>query len=217
MSQDQAVILQAQTPLRIAVIGATGNIGQRIVQEALARGHSVTGIARHPESLASRERLTLIAGNASRPETISPLLSGHDAVVSSIHFTDSDITLLVEAVRASGAKRYLVVGGAGSLEVGPGQRVIDQPDFPALYKSEASKGVEALEYLRSVDDLDWTFLSPSAVIEPGLRTGVMRLGQDQLLVGADGTSRISMEDYAVAMLDEIETPQYVQQRFTVGY
>jgi putative NADH-flavin reductase len=119
-------------------------------------------------------------------------------------------------VRASGVKRYLVVGGAASLFVAPGQRLLDQPDFPDAYKPEASAGAAFLEALRGADDLEWTYLSPSAVFVPGERTGKFRLGTDELLVSDHG-STISFEDYAVALVDEIERPAHVRRRFTVGY
>ena len=203
--------------MKIAVIGATGNVGRRIVDEALHRNHDVTGIARDPYKLAPRNGLTLLQGDANDPSGLGRLLIGHDVVISSIMFLDSDILLLTEAVRASGVKRYLVVGGAGSLEVAPGKLNLDQPDFPAFVKAEAAKGKEYLDYLRGVKDFDWTFLSPSALFKAGERTGVFRLGRDELLVGVDGTSWISYEDYSLALLDEVENPKHIQQRFTVGY
>jgi putative NADH-flavin reductase len=123
---------------------------------------------------------------------------------------------LIEAVRASGVKRYLVVGGAGSLEVAPGLKLIDAPDFPTEYKAEAAAGGVFLDLLRGEVDLDWTFLSPSALFVPGERTGKFRLGQDQLLANEQGSS-ISFEDYAVALVDELEKPTHSRQRFTVGY
>ena len=143
-------------------------------------------------------------------------MRGHDAVVSAVNFTSSEPHTLIEAVRASGVKRYLVVGGAGSLEVAPGQRVIDLPDFPEAYKAEASRGAAFLEQLKQETELEWTFLSPSAEFVPGERTGQFRLGKDALLSNEHG-SRISFEDYAVALVDEIERPARVRQRFTVGY
>jgi putative NADH-flavin reductase len=145
------------------------------------------------------------------------LLRGHDAVISSVHFTASDPALLIEAVRESGVKRYFIVGGAGSLEVAPGVKLIETPEFPAAYKAEAAKGGEFLELLRnSAGDLDWTFLSPSAVFVAGERTGKFRLGKDQLLTNAKGSS-ISFEDYAIAAVDELEKPAHIRERFTVGY
>jgi len=137
-------------------------------------------------------------------------------VISSVHFSASDPKLLIEAVRDSGVKRYFVVGGAGSLEVAPGMKLIDTPQFPAAYKAEAAKGADFLELLRRVKDLDWTFLSPSAMFVPGERTGKFRLGKDQLLTNDKGSS-ISFEDYAVAAVDELEIPAHIRERFTVGY
>ena len=204
--------------MKIAIIGATGNVGRRIVDEALRRNHDVTGIARDPSKLIPQNRLTLVQGDANGdPSELGQLLVGHDVVVSSIMFLQSDMSHLVQAVRASGVKRYLVVGGAGSLEVAPGRLLVDQPDFPAFVKAEAAKGKEYLDYLKEVKDLDWTFLSPSALFKAGERTGVFRLGGDNLLISVDGTSWISYEDYAIALLDEIENPKHIQQRFTVGY
>ncbi len=145
------------------------------------------------------------------------LIKGHDAAISAVHFTESDPKLLIEAVRDSGVKRYLVVGGAGSLEVAPGVKLINTPQFPAAYKAEAAKGGEFLELLRtSAGDLDWTFLSPSAMVGPGERTGKFRLGKDQLLTSDTGSS-ISWEDYAIAAVDELENPAHIRERFTVGY
>ena len=134
-----------------------------------------------------------------------------------MHYTASDPALLLAAVRESGVKRYFVVGGAGSLEVAPGRKLIDTPEFPAAYKAEAGKGGEFLDLLRqSAGDLDWTFLSPSAMFVPGERTGKFRLGKDQLLTNEKGSS-ISFEDYAIAAVDELEKPQHIRQRFTIGY
>ncbi|OIO01583.1 MAG: 3-beta hydroxysteroid dehydrogenase [Desulfovibrionaceae bacterium CG1_02_65_16] len=200
----------------IALIGASGRVGSRILKELVNRGHRVTGIARHPDKIAQLPNVTAVRGDVFDKDGLAALLRGHDAVVSAVFFTASDPGLLIAAVRASGVKRYLVVGGAGSLEVAPGLRLIDSPDFPPEYKPEAAKGAEFLELLKGVDDLDWTFLSPSALFEPGERTGVFRLGGDQLLTNAQG-SRISMEDYAIAFADEVEKPAHVRQRFTVGY
>lgn len=201
---------------KIALIGASGAAGSRILKELSDRGHTVTAIARHPEKIAKAPRTTAVRGDVFDKAGLAALLKGHDGVVSAVHFTASDPQTLIDAVRASGVKRYLVVGGAGSLEAAPGQRLIDRPDFPAAYKPEASKGAEFLDLLRTVDDLDWTFLSPSAMFAPGARTGTFRLGKDALLTNDSGSS-ISFEDYAVALVDEIERPAHLRQRFTVGY
>jgi putative NADH-flavin reductase len=201
---------------KIALIGASGNAGSRILKELSDRGHQVTAIARNPEKIASLPNVVAKQGDVFDQAGLSELLKGHDAVISSVHFTASDPVTLIEAVRASGVPRYLVVGGAGSLEIAPGQRVVDLPDFPAAYKVEATKGAEFLDRLRGEKQLDWTFLSPSAEFVPGERTGKFRIGKDSLLSNAEG-SRISFEDYAIALVDEIEKPQHSRQRFTVGY
>lgn len=201
---------------RIALIGASGNAGSRLLKELSDRGHQVTAIARSPEKIAALPGVTAVKGDLSDPAGLAALLDGHDAIVSSVRFLGTDFGLLLGAVRTSGVKRYLVVGGAGSLEIAPGKRLVDQPDFPAQYKDEALKGAAFLDLLNTVDDLDWTFLSPSALFVPGERTGRFRLGKDQLLTTETGSS-ISFEDYAVAMVDEIEKPQHLRRRFTVGY
>jgi uncharacterized protein len=202
--------------MKVALIGASGQAGSRILAELVRRGHQVTGIARHPEKIAAGAGVTVKKGDVSDKEGLIALLKGHDVVISSVHFSASDPTILIEAARASGAKRYFVVGGAGSLEVAPGVKLIDTPEFPAIYKTEAGKGGEFLDLLRGEKILDWTFLSPSAMFVPGERTGKFRLGKDQLLTNEKGSS-ISFEDYAIAAVDELEKPAHSRQRFTVGY
>ena len=202
--------------MHIALIGASGNAGSRILKELSDRGHAVTAIARNPDKIAKLPGVTAKAGDVFDRAALTRLLEGHDVVVSAVHFTASDPRVLIDAVKASGAKRYLVVGGAGSLEVAPGVALVTTPDFPAAYKPEALAGARFLDLLRDGKDLDWTFISPSALFEPGERTGKFRLGGDALLVGEHG-SRISFEDYAIALADEIERPAHSRQRFTVGY
>ena len=160
---------------RIALIGASGNAGSRLLKELSDRGHQITAIARHPEKIAALPGVTAVKGDANEREGLAGILKGHDVVISSVHFSASDPDNLIGAVRAAGVKRYLVVGGAGSLFIAPGQRVVDQPGFPAQYKAEASKGAAFLDQLKSVTDLEWTFLSPSAMFVPGERTGRFRL------------------------------------------
>ena len=201
---------------KVVLIGASGKVGSRIARELSDRGHQVTAIARHPANVEDLPGITAVHGDVTDAGTLPSLLAGHDAVVSALRFLGTDFQALVDAIRASGVRRYLVVGGAGSLEVAPGKRVIDQPDFPAAYKEESAAGVEFLGLLRTVDDLDWTFVSPSALFSPGERTGVFRLGGDRLLTNSNGSS-ISYEDFAVALVDEIETPRHIRRRFTVGY
>ena len=203
--------------MKIALIGATGFIGSRLLDEAVQRGHQVTAIVRQPEKLPTRPGVTSQRGDVFDPASLAKLLAGHDVVISAVHFSQSDPEKLITAVKNSGVKRYLVVGGAGSLQVAPGVDLIDTPQFPAEYKVEAGKGRDFLVRLRQETVLDWTFLSPSALIQPGTRTGTFRLGTDQLLVAADGSSSISAEDYAVALIDEVEKPKHSRRRFTVGY
>ncbi len=202
--------------MHVALIGASGNAGSRILTELIRRGHSVTAIARNPAKIPPHIGATAKAGDVFDQDGLAALLKGHDAVVSSVHFTASDPAKLLGAVRASAVRRYLVVGGAGSLEAAPGLKVIDTPDFPPVYKNEAVAGVAFLDLLRGETELEWTFLSPSAMFVPGERTGKFRLGTDRLLVSDQG-SRISFEDYAVALVNELENPAHVRQRFTVGY
>jgi putative NADH-flavin reductase len=178
----------------------------------------VTGIARDPSKAAARPGLTLVAADATQVSALAPLLQGHDVVVSATRFVGGiDAATLVAAAKQAGVPRIAVVGGAGSLEVAPGVALVDTPEFPAAYKAEASAGRAFLQALRSEQGLDWTFLSPSALFTPGERTGKFRLGGDQLLVDAQGNSHVSMEDFAIALADEIERPQHARQRFTVGY
>ncbi|MGH8182228.1 MAG: NAD(P)-dependent oxidoreductase, partial [Rhodanobacteraceae bacterium] len=155
--------------------------------------------------------------DANRPAQLAPLLTGHDAVLSAMKFATTDAAALIGAVKQAKIARMLLVGGAGSLEVEPGKLLLATPDFPAAWMPEAEGGRRFLDLLRSERELDWTFLSPSAELVPGERTGKFRLGGDQLLVDANGRSWISMEDYAIAFVDELETPKNSRQRFTVGY
>ncbi|WP_267245267.1 NAD(P)-dependent oxidoreductase [Streptomyces sp. PR69] len=209
-------------PLKLAVLGATGMAGSRIVAEALDRGHAVTGFARRhdgQEAAAERPGLTRVTADVSAAATLEQAVDGTDAVVSALpgRAVLPILDTLAGLARAR-QRRLLFVGGAGSLLLPSGERVIDQPGFRDEWKPEASAHVELLDALRALpDDADWTFLSPSALFTPGERTGVFRLGGDELLTDAEGDSRISGEDYAAALLDEIERPAHVRRRFTVGY
>ena len=179
--------------------------------------HAVTAIARHPEKIASGANVAPMRGDVMDQAGLARLLAGHDAAISSVHFLASDPVRLIAAAKESKVGRYLVVGGAGSLEVAPGVRLVTTPGFPVAYKAEAEKGAAFLDLLRAEKELNWTFLSPSALFVAGERTGKFRLGTDQLLTAADGKSSISFEDFAVALADEIERPAHVRRRFTVGY
>ena len=203
--------------MKIAVIGASGNAGSRITAELARRGHTVTAIARNPDKIAPQANVTAQKGDVLDQAGLARLLAGHDAAISSVHFTASDPVRLIGAAKDSKIGRYLVVGGAGSLEVAPGVRLVTTPGFPAQYKAEAEKGAAFLDLLLQEKDLNWTFLSPSALFTAGERTGKFRLGTDQLLTAADGKSSISFEDFAVALADEIDRPAHIRKRFTVGY
>jgi putative NADH-flavin reductase len=203
--------------MKIAVIGASGNAGSRITAELARRGHAVTAIARNPGRIEAGDNVTPTRGDLMDQAALTGLLAGHDVAISSVHFLASDPLKLIGAARDSKVGRYLVVGGAGSLEVAPGVRLVTTPGFPVAYKAEAEKGAAFLDLLRAEKELNWTFLSPSALFSAGERTGRFRLGTDQLLTASDGKSWISFEDFAVALADEIERPAHVRSRFTVGY
>lgn len=200
----------------IALLGATGNVGSRLLDEALSRGHRVTALVREPARLASRADLNVVAGDAKDPQA-AKVLSGHDVLVSSLRFADIAPDTLIDFARATGIPRLLIVGGAASLKLPDGSRLFDAPAFPAEYRSEAGAGIATLDALRGVSDLDWVFVSPQMVFAPGSRTGRFRLGDDTLLFDAAGDSHISYEDFAVALLDEVERPVHHRTRFTVGY
>ncbi|TDF81758.1 NAD(P)-dependent oxidoreductase [Pseudomonas sp. H9] len=202
---------------KIAIIGATGRAGSQLLEEALRRGHSVTAIARNPAQLNGREGVTTVALDVSDAAALERALSGHDVVLSAAHFSSIKPEAIIEPVKRAGIKRLLVVGGAGSLLLPSGHKVIDSPDFPDAYKAEASAGGHYLDTLRQEKELDWTFLSPSAEFVEGPRTGRYQAGKDHLLIGTDGKSWITFADYAIAMLDEVEKPAHSRQRFTVGY
>lgn len=212
--------------MNIGLIGATGFIGSALLKEALARGHKVTALVGHPEKLAAHEGLTARAADVMDLAGLTAQLKGFDAVISAFSghaqgdvqaYYEAGIRNIVTAAKEARAPRLLVVGGAGSLDVAPGVQALDTPGFPAQYKATAEGARQALHLLRGEKSLDWTMLSPSAVIAPGRRTGIFRLGGDAMLVGADGASTISVEDYAVAMIDELERPAHSRKRFTVGY
>ena len=194
--------------MKIAVIGAAGNIGRRIVREALDRGHRVTAVGRHPLPVDAKDaKLSTAIADATSPDEIAKAVEGHDAIVSAVgppHDGSQAATLVVEAARAviegarrAGVKRVVNVGGAGSLFVSPGLQLVDTPTFPAAWKPTSNAHRDALGFFRAASDMDWTYVSPAALIEAGARTGKFRIGGDDLLVDDQGHSRISMEDYAV--------------------
>lgn len=212
--------------MKIALIGASGYVGSALLNEALARGHSVTALVTKPDKLTAGKGVTVVKADALNSDHLSTQLRDHDAVLSAFSgHADSDVLAyylkgfkaIVAATKQAAVPRLLLVGGAGSLFVAPGLQVIDTPDFPAQWKATAEGARQALQLLQNETALDWTMLSPSAHLEPGERTAKFRLGKDELLVDANGNSRISLADYAVAMLDELERPAHHRQRFTVGY
>lgn len=212
--------------MHIALIGASGFVGSALLKEALSRGHRVTALVTQPQKLAPAANLTAVKADVNDTDTLAAQLKGHDAVMSAFSgHAQSDVEgyylkgmrSIIAATRRAGVSRLLVVGGAGSLEVAPGVQLLDTPQFPPAYKASAEGARQALHLLRGEDGLDWTMLSPSALIAPGERTGRFRLGRDELIRNAAGESRISVEDYAVALVDELEKPAHPRQRFTVGY
>ncbi|MFG1999803.1 NAD(P)-dependent oxidoreductase [Spirillospora sp. NPDC048911] len=207
--------------MRILLIGATGMIGSRVAAEARTRGHEVTGTTRGGAEGTTK----LTAGDTG---AVAAAAAGHDAVVLAIapprDGSDAAGPLLaagravLDGLRRAGVRRLVVVGGAGSLETAPGVRLVDDPHFPEMYKAESLAQAELLELIRKeADDLEWTYISPAGVIEPGERTGTFRLGGDRLLADAEGNSRISAEDYAIALVDELENRNAVGRRITVAY
>lgn len=201
---------------KIALVGASGNIGGRVLDEALSRGHTVTGIVRNPEKLTARAGLNAAKGDLADPAGVAALARGADVLVVSIRWSDNAPQVL-EAARLAGVGRLIAVVGAGSLEASPGVRVLDTPEFPPAWRPGAEGAARALDTFRKEKTLDWVAVSPSWTIAPGERTGKFRVGGDQLLRDASGESKISREDFAVAIVDEIEKPQHHRQRMTVGY
>lgn len=214
--------------MKIALIGATGFTGTAVLNEALNRGHQVTAIARNPEKITIKNNnLALKTADVNNISELAESLKGHDAVVSAFNagWTNPNMYAdfikgsedIQQAVKQSGVKRLIVIGGAGSLEVAPGVQMVDTPEFPAEWKTGATAARDYLNILRKETELDWTFLSPAAYLHPGTRTGKFRLGNDNPVVDANGKSEISVEDLAVALVDELEKNQFVKKRFTVGY
>jgi uncharacterized protein len=213
--------------MKIALFGATGHLGQGILEEALSRGYDVTAIVRDPARLAqSDDKLKVVTGDVAQPASWLDAVRGVDAVVVSLSArrdgnpdsVPANAGVLLDNLPKSGVKRLLWVGGAGSLEVAPGVKVIDDPHFPAAWKPEANAQAKALDVFRaSRADVDWTYISPAALIEDGERSGKYRVGGDQLLADANGVSRITVSDYAVALLDRIEQHDALRQRITVAY
>jgi uncharacterized protein len=213
--------------MKVALLGATGFVGSALLEEALDRGHVVTAIVRNGEKLEQREGLTAKAGDVYDAASLATLIRGNEAILSAFNAGWKNPNLyddqvrgtasIIAAIKKAGITRVLWVGGAGGLEVTPGVRVVDNPDMPLWVKAGSLAMINALDQLREEPELEWSYLSPSAELKPGQRTGEFRLGSDRLLVDATGQSTISVQDYAVAMIDELERPTHLRQRFTAGY
>jgi uncharacterized protein len=218
--------------MKIALIGATGFVGSQILAEALRRGHKVTAIVRHPQRLAPRRNLAIVQADVLHRDELAKILRGHDVVISSynpkrgtpgpevFHRHVRGHRAIIAATKHSGVKRFLAVGGAASLKTPGGVEFLDSPEFPAAFEpfKPGIRGTRELYYLlKREPGLDWVFLAPSVIIVPGKRTGKFRLGKDHVLYDEKGKSHISLQDYAVAMVDELEHPEHHRERFTVGY
>jgi putative NADH-flavin reductase len=209
--------------MNVVLYGASGMVGSRVLKELVSRGHQVTAVVRNPSKVPASPGVKVVQGDALDAKDVAAKVAGADAVISSYAPPADKAGTLLEAVHAliagtkeAGVKRLLVVGGAGSLLVAPGVDVIDSGHLPAEYMEIAIAHRDALKTLKSAE-LDWTYFSPAAFIQPGERTGKFRLGGDSLIADEKGTSSISAEDYAIALVDELERPAHVRQRFTIGY
>lgn len=204
--------------MKVVLVGATGNVGKPLIHELVSRGHTVTAISTHPEDVPDLEGVTPVRGDANDRETLPDLLRGHDVAVSAIQFRKTDHDALIESVKASGVPRYFVPGGSGTL-LAPGTttRIMDTSDFPAAFAPSAQAAARFFDRIQQETELDWTYLSPPPGIGPGERTGVFRVGRDELLTPPDGPAAISFDDYAIAIADELENQTVVRGRFTVGY
>jgi putative NADH-flavin reductase len=203
--------------MNIAIIGATGNIGSRVLDEALRRRHEVTAITRDPRKLEPRAGVTVRAGSTSDGPALTRTLKGHDAVIVSVKWNENDIGRVIDVIRKSGVKRCLFVVGAGSLIRKDGRTHFDHMAEKGVQPPTSKPAAVALEAVRKVSDLDWTAISPAASIQPGERTGKFRLGLDRLIEDDEGRSMISREDFAIAILDEIEKPKHIRKRYTAAY
>jgi putative NADH-flavin reductase len=217
--------------MKIAIIGASGFVGQAVLHEALSRGYEVTGISRDTSTINTRNpKLSLKNADAFETDALAKILRGHDAVLSTYNAGWNNPNLYADflkgsesierAVEKSGVKRFLVMGGAGSLEVAPGVQLVDSPQFPKEFKAGATAARDYLNTLKKNKILDWTFLSPGIEMHhgtSGTRKGVYRTGLDNPVFDNAGHSVISVEDIAVAFLDELKNGQFIKKRFTAAY
>jgi uncharacterized protein len=211
--------------MKVIVFGASGLLGSRLVDEALSRLHEVTAVARDSTRIDDREgRVARYAGDATEPSSVAALAAGHDVAISAViehgrpEVLSDAARALLEGLSLAEVPRLVVAGGAGSLRAPSGERLLDMPTFREEWKPEAIAQAQALAVYEQADtDVDWSYISPAALLEPGERTGAYRVGTDQLLVDEHGRSRITMEDLAIAMLDEAENPAHTRTRFTVAH
>lgn len=213
----------------VVLIGASGFVGNAILNELLSRGHKVTAVVRNPEKInVSNSNLEIVKADIADTNAMVGICKGKEAIISAYNpgWTNPDIyeetlrnyPLILEAAKRSGAKRLLCVGGAGTLFCAPGLRVVDSGAIPdAIMGGVKSLGEFYLNTLMNEKDIDWIFFSPAGTLKPGKRTGKFRLGKDDLIIDENGISHISVEDYAVAMVDELENPKHHCERFTIGY
>ena len=213
----------------VVLIGASGFVGNAILNELLSRGHKVTAVVRNTEKInVSNSNLEIAKADIADTNAMVGICKGKEAIISAYNpgWTNPDIyeetlrnyPLILEAAKRSGAKRLLCVGGAGTLFCAPGLRVVDSGAIPdAIMGGVKSLGEFYLNTLMNEKDIDWIFFSPAGTLEPGKRTGKFRLGKDDLIIDENGISHISVEDYAVAMVDELENPKHHCERFTIGY
>jgi putative NADH-flavin reductase len=203
--------------MNIVLAGATGNIGSRILDEALQRGHRVTGLTRDPAKLAARNGLQAKKADTTEVAAFADVLKGHDAAILSVKWNENDVHQVLDALRKADVKRCLFVVGAGSLLRDDGRTHFDHMAEKGIQPPTSKPAALALAEVQKVTDLEWTAISPPASIQPGERTGKFRLGRDHLLEDDAGKSEISREDFAIAILDEIERPKHIRQRFTAAY
>jgi putative NADH-flavin reductase len=213
--------------MKVALIGPTGFVGSEVLKELLSRGHEVVALARTPAKVEPKPGLTVVQADAKDSAQVAAAVKGTDAVVNAYNPGWSVPNLYDEflagtraiyaGTKASGVKRLLTVGGAGSLYIAPGVQLVDTPEFPAEWKNGALAAREALNLLRDETSLDWTFLSPAVHLEPGERRGSYRVSLDTPVMDSKGPAHISTADLAVAIVDELEQPQHIRRRFTVGY
>jgi putative NADH-flavin reductase len=210
--------------MKVALYGATGKAGSRILKELVSRGHSVIAIVRDPAKLPQPDPgVTVKQDDLSDPAKIAAAVDGAEAVISAYGPPQNNVDAIVGVTQRQVAalshrakSRLIVVGGAGGLNVAPGVRLVDSPYLPEPFRPIATAHIKAMNVLKA-SPIDWTYLAPAAYFEPGERTGKFRLGQDELIANAQQESRISMEDYAIALVDELEQPKHRRQRFSVGY